>query len=229
MKTKGMGIALLSAAALLGGAAAQAAELSWTYAEVGYNKADAADDFETDAYDIKGSVGFAGIWHASLDYLDGTADNSGSGNNDLDFDGFRLVVGAHPQLTPNTQLVTDLTYFDYDYDGGEGATGNSDGYGVGLGLRHSLTDKVELLGEIWYTDGSVDQDGGSSDDYSDTTVQLAARYNWTPAISTGVSVDLGGTLGAGTSSLSSSSGGDVIRFDARWSFGGGVDGLSDSY
>lgn len=221
MKTKGMGIALLSAAALLGGAAAQAAELPWTYAEFGYNKADASDDDETDAYDLKASVGFANIWHASLDYLDGTSDNAGSGNNDLDFDGFRLVVGAHPQLTPNTQLVTDLTYFDYDYDGGEGFGGSSDGYGIGLGLRHSLTDKVELLGEIWYTDGSVDFDGGGSEDYSDTTVQLSARYNWTPAISTGVTVDLGGTLGAGNSS-SFSSVGDVIRFDARWSFLGGL-------
>lgn len=207
MKTKGMGIALLSAAALLGSGVAQA-ELPWTYVEFGYLKADGVEGFETDAYDLKGSLGFAELWHASLSYTDGETD-FGPGNED--FDGYRLIVGAHPQLTPNTQLVTDLTYFDYDYDGGEG----SSGYGLGLGLRHALTDKLEIMGQVWYTEGEFDYDNPfiSDQDYNDTTVELGGRYNWLPQLSTGLTVSLGGT------SASSSLGGDTVRFDLRWAFG----------
>ncbi|MEO8445041.1 MAG: outer membrane beta-barrel protein [Gammaproteobacteria bacterium] len=223
MKTKGMGIALLSAAALLGGAAAQA-ELPWNYIEGGYTKAPGTENFDTTAWDIKASIGFASKWHASLQYQDGSTDvNSGS---DLDFDGYRLVVGAHPQLTPNTQLLTDLTYFNYDFDGGEGA----DGFGVGLGLRHGLTDKLELTAEAWYTQSSVDNSfGGGSTDVYDTAVEVGGRYNWTPEFSTGLTVNIGGGVGGG--GLSSFSG-NVARFDVRWSFLGAASdsaNVSDSY
>lgn len=207
MKTKGMGIALLSTAALMGSAVAQA-ELPWTYAEFGYSKFDGDDFFNTDAFDLKASIGFLEKGHASLQYTNGNSDSDFS-NFDGDFDGYRLIVGAHPQLTPNTQLVTDLTYFNYDYDGGEGA----DGYGLGLGLRHALTDKFEMTAEIWYTQGNVDSDNSSFDfDYNDTTVEVGARYNWMPQLSTGLTVGIGGA-----GALQSS--GDVARFDVRWSFG----------
>ena len=53
MKTKSMGIALLSAAALLGGAAAQA-ELPWNYVEGGYTKAPGTENVDTTAWDLKG-------------------------------------------------------------------------------------------------------------------------------------------------------------------------------
>jgi hypothetical protein len=208
MNTKSMGIALLSAASLLGGTAAQA-ELPWTYAEFGYSRADGVEDFaETDAFDLKASVGFATKWHASLAYTDGETD---FGTSSDDFDGYRLIVGAHPQLTTNTQLVTDLTYFDYDFDGGEGTSG----YGIGLGLRHAVTDKLEVMGEVWYTEGEIDSDSPfiADVDYNDTTVEVGGRYNWLPELSTGLTVSLGG------SSASSSFGGDeAIRFDLRWAF-----------
>ena len=212
MKTKTMGIALLSAAALLGGAAAQA-ELPWTYGEIGYSRADGVEDFKTDALDLKASIGFLNIWHASLDYLDGTSEN-GQFNQDTDFDGFNLVVGAHHQLTTNTQLVTDLTYFTYDVgDGGEG----SDGYGLGLGLRHGLTDKVELMAEVWYTEGTFDDNSSSNTDFNNTSIEFGARYKWLPNLSTGLTVNLDG--GAGGATTSSSGSGDSARFDVRWSFG----------
>jgi len=213
MKTKGMGIALLSTAALLGSAVAQA-ELPWTYAELGYNVGDGIEDAETDAIDIKGSIAFLDKWHASLAYLDGEFD---SDSDDTDFDGFRFVVGAHPQLTANTQLITDLTYFDYDLDGGEGANGGSDGFGVGFGLRHAVSDKFELTAQAWYLDGDVDF-GSSTDDFNDTTVELGGRYNWTSNLSTGLTVYLNNYPGL-PSAAGLSATGDVARFDVRWAFG----------
>lgn len=218
MKTKGMGIALLSAAALLGAATAQA-ELPWTYAEFGYSVADGVDNFETDAYDLKASIGFADVWHGSLAYTDGTSEQGSDG--DVDFDGYQLIVGAHPSLTPNTQLVTDLTYFDYDLDGGEGFSSGTDGFGVGFGLRHALTDKFEVGGKVWYIMGDVDGSffSSGSTDYNDTTVELGGRYNWMPQLSTGLTVTLNGAPGG---SYAYTSGSDAIRFDVRWSFLGDI-------
>lgn len=210
MKTKGMGIALLSAAALLGSAVAQA-ELPWTYAEFGYSKADSNDFFETDAYDLKGSIGFAEKWHASLQWTDGETDSEEFGGGE-DFDGYSLVVGAHPQLTPNTQLIADIGYFDYEYDGGEG----SDGFKIGFGLRHALTDKVEIMSEIWYNDGSYDDTFSGDVDFQDTSIEIGGRYNWLPQLSTGLTLSIGGQSGGGFSSD------DVARFDVRWSFLGDV-------
>ena len=206
MKTKGMGIALLSAAALLGSAVAQA-ELPWTYAEFGYSKADGNDFFETDAMDLKGSIAFLEKWHASLQYTDGESESDIFGGSN-DFDGYRVIVGAHPQLTPNTQAVFDISYSDYEYDdGGEG----SDAIGIGFGLRHSLTDKLEIMSEIWYSEGNIDDDGGDFD-YSDTSIEVGGRYNWMPQLSTGLTVGVGG----GSAGLTSD---EVVRFDVRWSFG----------
>ncbi|MEQ1803108.1 MAG: hypothetical protein ABL989_14365 [Gammaproteobacteria bacterium] len=204
MKIKGMGIALLSGAALLGAATAQAAQ-PWTFGEFAYLSADGNDNFETDALELKGSIAFAQKWHGQLSYLDGESDFGSTSN---DFDGFRVVVGAHPQLTPNTQLITDLSYFDYEYDDNGP---DSDGFGIGLGLRHSVTEKLEVTGEVWYIDGS---EGGSSNvDFHDTTVEVGGRYNWTSNLSTGLTVSLGGYPG-----VPSGFSGDAARFDVRWSF-----------
>lgn len=208
MKTKSMGIALLSAATLLGGTAAQA-DLRWTYGELGYLSADGTENSETDALELKGSMGFASMWHAQLSYLDGETDTSFSSG--FDFDGFRVVVGAHPQLTPNTQLIADLTYFDYGY---ENNGPDTDGYGVGLGLRHALSDKFEIIGEVWVVDGAEGSGSGPDTDYKDTTVEVGGRYNWMPSLSTGLTVSINGYPG-----FSQVSSGEVVRFDVRWSFG----------
>lgn len=207
MKTKGMGIALLSAAALLGAATAQA-ELPWTYGEFGYVSFDGDDNFETDGFELKASVGFAEKWHGQLSYLDGETE-SDFVSDSADVDGYRLVVGAHPQLTPNTQLVTDLTYFDYEYDDNGPET---DGFGVGFGLRHGLTDKLEISAQAWYIDGS---EGGGGPDFHETTVEIGGRYNWLPTLSTGMTVYINGYPGVPTVFGSS---GDAIRFDVRYSF-----------
>ncbi len=208
MNTKSMGIALLSAAALLGGTAAQA-ELPWTYGEIGYLSVDGSENVETDAIELKGSMGFANKFHGQLSYLEGETDFQ-FGN--FDFDGFRVVVGAHHQLTPNTQLITDLTYFDYGYDNNGPDT---DGYGVGLGLRHAISDKFEVVGEVWVIDGAEGDGSGPDTDVNETTVEVGARYNWMPSLSTGLTVSINGYPGLSQGFSS----GDVARFDVRWSFG----------
>lgn len=221
------GIALLSAAALLAPALATAAEnMPWTYVEAGYipkigfDFGD-GDDFTADAGQLTGSIGFLGMGHAQLEYTNGDAGGT-------DFDGYRLVVGAHNQLGENTQLIGDLTYFDYSYDGGEGCGGilncgsddtDVDGFGVGLGLRHAINSRMEISGQFWYLDGNVEQ-GNDDADVNSTILELRARYNWTKQFSTGVTAFIGGAFfGAGSVGSSFLDTGDFYRLDARWSFG----------
>jgi hypothetical protein len=225
MKIKSTGVAVLGTAALLAAASATAGDLPWTYLEVGYAKQDGNDLLETDGFQVKGSIGFLNQWHAQVEYTDGDMDSDME--LDADFDGYRLVVGAHPQLTEKTQLVADLQYFDYDLEEDNSSwDASTDGYGIGLGLRHSLSDKFELMAQVWYVDAEVDYPGSDDFDYNDTLVELGGRYNWTPNFSTGVTVGLNGSLGGATAAWDDYSG-DVYRLDLRWSFGAGD--VSDSF
>lgn len=224
MKTKG--IALLSAAALMAPGLALAAEnMPWTYLEaayipdIGIDFGD-GDDFTSNAGQLTGSIGFLGMGHAQVEYTNGDA-------GETDFDGYRLLVGAHNQLGENTQLIGDLTYFDYSYDGGEGCGPFScfsedldvDGLGLGLGLRHAINSRAEVSAELWYLDGSVDQ-GNESADFNSTILELRARYNWTKQFSTGVTAFIGGSFFSGGSVGSNFlDSGDFYRLDARWAFG----------
>ena len=156
---KKIGYAVLSAAALLGVSSAQAAEnLPWTYVEAAYNSLDGDEDDEPRALALAGSIGFLSKWHAQLEYLDGDVESDFEGQ-DPEFDGFRITVGAHPQITDKTQLLANIAYFDYegdlDFDGGEGGEFDfgSDGLALGFGLRHAVSDKLELTGQVWYLDG----------------------------------------------------------------------------
>lgn len=186
------------------------------------------------------------------DLLAGLADDLlGASIGDFETDGYQLVIGAHPQITDRTQLRTDLTYFDFDGDisarlgDGDGpngaANGNSGrgrtdvkGYGVGFGLRHAFSPKLEGTIQAWYVEGDIDasiSDGvdslGVKPDFNETMVEIQGRYNWTTNLSVGLTVGLGGLA----SSMASNPlallglGGDVARFDVRWSFGN--NGLTD--
>ena len=203
-------IALTAAIALLAGGAS-ADPLTWTELGVGFNVVDAGDD-STDAFDIKGSIGFAGIGHAQLTYLDGGVDGS-EGSSDFDFDGYEVRAGVHPSVGDKTQLVVDAIYFDYsgDFDVDE------DGWGLGFGVRHQLGDQFEIRAGIDYYDGEWSQ-GSFSEDFNNTVYSFGGRYYWVPNFFTGVSVAVSG---AEAFSIGDS-GGDVIRVDAGWSFGGDV-------
>ena len=216
MKSKSTGVMVLGTAALLAAATAGAGELSWNYGEFAYAKQDGSDFFESDGYQLKGSIAFLTKWHAQLEYTDGETD-SDFFNDDFDFDGYRIVVGAHPQLTENTQLVADLQYFDYDLEENDDTPfeATTDGYGVGFGLRHSLTDRFEIMGQVWYVDAEVEENDGFDYDYNDTLVELGGRYNWTPNLSTGLTVGLNGSLGGATSAIDGISGDDDGLVDSE--------------
>jgi opacity protein-like surface antigen len=200
---KTTGIALLSAAALLAPALATAAEnLPWTFVEAAYIPELGEEDDTVDGGQLRGSIGFLGRGHAQAEWTDGDI-------GDESFDGYRLTVGGHNNITDNTQVIADLTYSDYEID----SNNNVDSIGLGLGLRRTVGPKAEVLAEVWYLDG--DQTAfGDSEDFNQTFVELGGRYNWTRNISTGVTAFLGGTFVSGEAFSD-----NLIRVDARWSFG----------
>ncbi len=209
-----MGTALLSAASLLAAGSAMAAEPQWTYLQAGWIQGDGFDDFgKTDGFEVKGSLGFLQNFHAQLSYVDGEISDDDF-SSDPDFDGYNVLLGYHQAISSsgNTQFVADLNYFDIDFDGAEGFNGDNKGYGVGFGLRSMLADKFELEGKVTYTRGELDF-FGDSEDYTDTGLQIAGRYHWTSAISTGITLTLNDTTAA------SYVGGDSAVFDVRWTFG----------
>lgn len=212
MNTEMKKIALAGAIALLAGMA-NAEPLSWTEVGVGFNVADAGEE-STDAFDIRGGIGFAGIGHAQLTYLDGTVDGS-EGSSDFDFDGYELRAGVHPSVGDKTQVVVDAIYFDYEGDEDFGDS-EEDGWGLGFGVRHQLGDQFEIRAQIDYFDGEFTA-GSFSEDFNNTVYSFGGRYYWMPNVFTGVAVAVGGA-----EAFSIAGGDDVIRVDAGWSFGGDV-------
>lgn len=192
---------------------AKADPLSWTEIGVGYDLADSGDE-TTDAFDVKASIGLGKMFHLQASYLDG----SEGGGNGVDFDGYEVRGGIHPSVSDSTQVVVDLIYFSYSADYDFGLSADEDGYGLGFGVRHKMGDQFEVRAMADVVDGSWDPDGGSSEDFTNTSVSIGGRYYWTPAIFTGVTVALNGLEALSAASI----GGDVIRFDVGWSFGGDV-------
>jgi hypothetical protein len=134
---------------------------SWTYGEVGYVRADSGDD-NTDAFQLKGSFGFADKFHVQAKYYDG--ENGDIGNNGEDFDGYEIRLGINPAVTDNTDFVFQVGYMDMSQERGSNAIAgslkdvDSDGYILTVGLRSMLTDQLEIS-------GYVDSIAGEADEY----------------------------------------------------------------
>lgn len=218
------GIALLSAAALLAAGSATAgemdggADISWTYGQIGYVKADGDDFQEVDGYSVAGSIALAKNWHAGAAYESLSSDSDYFSDN-VDADYWALSVGYNAGLAKNSQAYFDIGYFDVDVDGDyiDGAEGDSSGIQLTAGLRYQPAPKVELGAAVTYTNGEVD--GGTyfvDYDYNDTSLALSGQYFFTPAFSLGANVTLNGGIGVGYGGSST----DVFRLFLRYSFGG---------
>ncbi len=175
---------------------------AWTYGQIGYVRADSGDD-ATDAFSVKGSLGFAENFHGQVKYTDGDIGDTGG---DIEFDGFEIVLGANPSVGANTDAVVALRYFDYSYDD-TGGDDDVDGFGVGVGLRHMIASNVEMNAMAWWDEGEEDF-GGSDEDFSDISIELGGRYLFNDNFSAGVTVITNDSL----------VGGDSATIDLRYQF-----------
>ena len=179
---------IIAAAALAAGGVSGVAMAgpSWTYLDLGFVQGEEIGE-DSDAFQLRGSFGID-MWHARLEYIDGES-------FDVDFDGYRLAIGAHPAITENTDLVFELSYFDLESD-----LGDADGYGLAVGVRSMFTDNVELNALLQSDFGDIDGGG----DITSINASLGGQYLFTDNVGVGVDVSIGD--------------GNAANFYVRWSF-----------
>ncbi len=210
------------AAALAFSGAALAEGPQWTYGQIGYWAADSVEaggvGGDVDAFDIRGSLGFADIGHGQLRYFDGSSE-IGGGDPDFDFDGFELRGGVHPAINETTDFVAELFYIDADGDDGTaGSDGELDGFGVTTGVRQVWNEVFEWHALISWSDLDVNVAGLPDGEVTDFGAQIGGRWHFNQNFSAGLSLAINDVLAGAVSVL----GGDSATFDLRYSFGGDV-------
>ena len=177
-------INLVVAAAALAVSGAAIAGPSYTYADLGFTVGDSfGNNNDTDGYAIRGSFGFADVFHVGGGITDGDVDG-GKGSGGADNSGYNVYVGFNPAMTENLDLVARIGYFDeeFKFDGGkEEATGVS----FEIGPRAMVSDNLELNAAVSLLLGE-DKDGGVKEDFTLVAYRVGGEYYFTPALSLGL-------------------------------------------
>ena len=222
------GFKSIVAAAALTVSGAAVAGPSYTFVDLGYLTGDSGDD-RTAGLGVRGSFGFANIWHIAGEFEGGeVAGGKGSGANNAgaDFAGGNIYAGLHPAVTDNTDLVIDLGFEAVEYKQATGV--NNDGKTevssvfLRTGPRALLAgDKLELSAYVSVAIGESDSSGipnGSKDDFTNVGLQLGGQYYFTPAISLGAEAQVNGSRSGGSGQTLSGGNDDLLRIFGRWSF-----------
>jgi len=199
---KGIKIICGFAALMLSGAAV--AGPAWTFADLGVFIGDSSTkDAETEGAALRGSWGFANIWHLQADIASGEVDggksNSSFGGADVTAYGIR--GGIHPAISDNTDFVLDLGYGNLEEDFGGSTKPDQDTIDIRTGVRSDI-GPVELraLISLGFFDGD-----GSSDEGRNVSYSVGGQYNFSPAWSVGADAQV-------------SDSDDLVTIYVRWSF-----------
>jgi len=182
---------LIIALAALAVSGAAVAGPKWTYVDVGYVTADAGNE-STNGYAIRGSYGFADVWHAGAGYsaIDFAGGSGKVGGEDAD--GYNIYVGVNPALTDDIDFVADLGWQSTEVTINSGQKLDSDQIFVRAGPRAMITDAFEIHTYVSLGWGSADNVSppGTDSDKSDVAVELGGAYYFTPNWSLGLDVSL---------------------------------------
>ena len=172
------------AALTLSGAAV--AGPAWTYADLGAFVGDSdGKDEETQGIALRGSFGFADIWHVQAEVATGDADGGKSEPSGADVTWYGIRGGVHPSITDNTDFVLDLGYTNMEMDFG-GSKPDTDTIDIRTGVRSNV-GPVELRAfvSLGFFDGS-----GSNNEGRDVSYTVGAQYNFSPAWAVGVDANV---------------------------------------
>jgi hypothetical protein len=154
---------------------------------------------------LRGSFGFASIWHIQADVLAGESGGGKSVSTGEDWTSYALRGGIHPAITDNVDFVLDLEYAGGEIDNGAD-TRDIVSYGARTGVRADI-GKLEL--RTFATIASVDPD--TSDAVRQVGFLVGGQWNFSDAMSVGLDVDVtGDTKGLNQDNLAD------LYF--RWSF-----------
>lgn len=165
---------------------AMAGELSYSYVEAGYQRADIEiEDVGFGTIDLDGDAIGANFSFEVGDnfFLTGgfaTADLEFEGIDVADQDTLRLGVGYHAAVSDRADFYGVLSWVNAEISVDGFGSVDEDGYGMTVGLRSYVTDQLELEGHIGYIDLG---DGGDG-----TSIGGSALYEFTQNFAAGVFV-----------------------------------------
>jgi hypothetical protein len=168
----------------------QSAQFNYTYVQVAYDELDfdvGPFDVDGDGLTLSGSYEINDDWHVYAAFGNFDLD---PGNADIDT--WTLGAGYVFPLKEDIDIYGRVLYIDQSADA---SSLDEDGLGLQARIRARVTDEFELEGGIQYTD-VVD---------TDTSLQAAARYNFTENFSAGITLTFAGDT-------------DGLGINARYSF-----------
>ena len=233
---KSFNLVVATAAIAVSGAAM--AGPSYTYADFGYTVGESEGrNNETEGLALRGSFGFAEVFHIGGGYADGDV-NGGKkeyteefiGNNcpaigdEIDFirncagadaSSYNLYFGFNPAMTENIDLVARIGYSDSENKivfEGDGIKVEETAIFLEIGPRAMVSEKLEINGAVSLFSGEeklVVEDAGFSlkEDFTRVQYRVGGEYYFTPAISLGLDASF------------ANSGGSNANLHVRYSFG----------
>ena len=165
-------LCLLHSAAFAQSNAAPAADLSYTYAGLRFV------DFDNNGGDglrIEGSYDLGNNWIIVGEFT------GADFNNNVDVNWFEIGGGYVWSYTPDWDLVGTARFVSADADT-PGGSSDENGFGLSGGVRGLLAPKFEVRGSVNYINL----------DCSDTYLEFAGDYYFTPQFSAGLSLEFAG-------------------------------------
>lgn len=141
---KYLALALLASASFA--ADADAAELHYSFVEVGYSKTELSDSgasAKADGYAIKAQGGFGDAFYGAVGMHKETLDGD-------DIAPWELTGGYHHALAEGTDLVAEVSYIGLNSRIG-GTDYHNDGYRAAVGVRSAVGEHVELGAKLTWT------------------------------------------------------------------------------
>ena len=176
---------------------AHADGISWSYLEAGYVNTDIDRfDEDVDGFALRGSYELTDEVFVFAGYTDQSTSVAG---RDLDVQSWNLGLGYAWPLGEALDLYGKLGYVSAEADLEGFGDADDDGYSLAVGLRGRAVEQLELEGAVSYVD--------LSDSGDDTTLDLGARWYFTPQFAFGVEGSFGDDANA-------------YGLGVRWSFGG---------
>jgi len=204
-------LTLLAATAALALSGVAVAGPSYTYVDGGITIGDSfGDNSETEGLALRGSFGFADIFHVGGGYGQGDLDG-GKSESCFDVTSYNLYFGVNPAITENMDLVSRIGYAKSELD----ADGFNDlelsGLWLEVGPRAMVGEKLELNAAVTLFTGEVEETSGCTncdkDDLNEFGFRVGGEYYFTPAFSVGLDSEMNGFFG------------DAVNIHGRWSFG----------
>jgi hypothetical protein len=186
-------IKLVLATAALAVSGAAIAGPSYTYVDAGIivGNSDSSDQ-ETEGFSLRGSFGFADIFHVGAD-IASVENNGGKSKSGSDDTGYALYFGVNPAVTENIDLVARIGYASREQDSGNAPKPEQTGAYLQVGPRGMIGEKVELSAYGVIATGENKKADGSKDDFRRVGYAVGGQYYFTPAISLGADITVTGS------------------------------------